>query len=82
MVDDKMCAGVVKDNLMARVGPGLYPDALKRMGAREMDFTKRPVKGFVFVDPEGWDMDRDLDGWIDMCLEYNPQATSSKKKKK
>jgi TfoX/Sxy family transcriptional regulator of competence genes len=80
MVDDKMCAGVVKDNLMARVGPDLYPDALTHKGAREMDFTKRPMKGFVFVDPKGWDMDTDLENWIDLCLLFNPLATSSRKK--
>ncbi len=60
MVDDKMCLGVVKESLMARIDPDIYDEALLRNGCREMDFTKRPMKGFVFVDPEGVDMDADL----------------------
>lgn len=80
MVDDKMCVGVVKDQLMARIDPEFYEEALTKKGAREMDFTKRPMKGYVFVDPEGWDMDEDLDYWIDLCLAYNPKAKASKKK--
>ncbi len=81
MVDDKMCVGVVKNTLMARIGSEIYEEALIKTGAREMDFTGRPMKGFVFVDPEGIDMDEDLEAWIDLCLEYNPRARSSKKKK-
>lgn len=81
MVDEKMCVGIVKDNLMARVDPEEFQELLKREGAREMDFTKRPMKGYVFVDPEGIDFDRDLEFWIDKCLEFNPKAKSSKKRK-
>jgi len=80
MVDGKMCIGVIKDNMMARVGPDAYDAALLREGCREMDFTKRPMKGFVFVKPEGWDMDADLEYWIDLCLAFNPFAKASKKR--
>lgn len=81
MVDDKMCVGIVKDNLMARIDPAIYERALKRKGCREMDFTHRPMKGFVFVEPSGTDMDEDLESWIQLALDYNPKAKSSKKKK-
>jgi len=79
MVKDKMCIGIVKDNLMARIDPEIYSTALTKKGCREMDFTGRPMKGFVFVEPEGIDMDDDLDYWIDLALEYNPKAKSSKR---
>ena len=79
MVDNKMCVGIVKENLMARIDPDVYDKALSRKGCREMDFTRRPMKGFVFVDPEGTDMDEDLAYWIDLALEYNPRAMASKK---
>ena len=79
MVDDKMCLGVVKDLLMARVGPVAYDEALDQPGAREMNFTGKPMKGFVFVEEDGIDMDEDLDHWIELCLDYNPLAKSSKK---
>lgn len=80
MVDDKMCLGVIKENLMARVGTENYAASLKRKGCEEMSFTGKPLKGFVYVTPEGIDMDDDLDYWIQLCLDYNPFAKSSKKK--
>lgn len=79
MVDDKMCVGVVKDQLMARIDPEIYEDALEREGCREMNFTGRPMKGFVFIDPEGTDLDDDLDYWVELALDFNPRAKSSKK---
>lgn len=82
MVDDKMCVGVIKDNLMARIDPNIYEEALSRKGCREMDFTKRPMKGFIYVDAEGTDMDDDLESWIQLALDFNPKAKSSKKKNK
>ncbi len=81
MVNDKMCVGIVKNNLMARVDPGIYSEILEKKGAKQMDFTGRPMKGFIFVEPEGIDLEDDLEYWVDLCLEYNPKAKSSKKKK-
>ncbi len=82
LVDDKMCMGVVHNNLMARIDPEIYEDALKKKGSRKMDFTGRPMKGFVFVEPEGIDFDSDLSDWIQLCLDFNPKAKSSKRKNK
>lgn len=80
MVDDKMCIGVVKEKLMARIDPEVYEEALSKPGCHEMDFTGRPMKGFVFIEPLGIDRDEDLDYWVEMCLDFNPRAQSSKKK--
>ena len=80
MVDDKMCLGIVKNNLMARIGPEIYQEALQKKGCKEMDFTGRTMKGYVFVEPEGVDMEDDLNEWVQLCLDFNPKAKSSKKK--
>lgn len=80
MVDEKMCTGIVKNDLMARIDPSMQKIALSKKGSREMDFTGRPMKGFVFVGPEGTDLDDDLDYWIDLCLDYNPKAGTGNKK--
>lgn len=80
MVNDKMCAGIVGETLMARIDPELYPQALSRPGARQMDFTGRPMQGFVFVEGEGIDADEDLQHWLQLCLDYNPRAKASRKK--
>ncbi len=80
MVDEKMCVGVIKDNLMARVDPEFHDEAITNKSCRAMDFTGRPMKGFVYIEPTGIDMDVDLSYWIDKALEYNPKAKSSKKR--
>ena len=80
MVNDKMCVGVIKKMMMARIDPEKTEEAFARKGCREMDFTHRPMKGFIFVDPEGIDQDRDLEYFIGLALAYNPKAKSSKKK--
>jgi hypothetical protein len=82
MVNDKMCMGIIKNKLMARIDPEKYEDALTKKGCREMDFTHRPMKGFIFVEPEGIDLDKDLEYWIQMALEYNPKVPVKKKTKK
>jgi TfoX/Sxy family transcriptional regulator of competence genes len=79
MVDDKMCVGIIKDELMARVGEAAYPEALSKPGAKEMNFTGRAMKGYVFVEPEGIDFDEDLDYYIQACLDFNSLAKASKK---
>ena len=78
MVDDKMLCGLVKNQLMARIGPGAYAEALAMEHVNKMNFTGRAMTGYVFVDDEGIDMDEDLEHWIQMCLEYNAVAKISK----
>ncbi|MCK9423843.1 MAG: TfoX/Sxy family protein [Bacteroidales bacterium] len=82
LVNDKMCAGITDNKLMARIDPEIHEDALVKKGCRDMDFTRRTMKGFVYVDPEGIDMESDLNYWIQLALDYNPKAKSSKGKKK
>ena len=81
MVDEKMCVGVIKNSLMARIDPEFYNEALTKKGCKIMDFTGRPMKGFVLIEPEGIDLDDDLDYWIQHCLDFNPLAKRSKKRK-
>lgn len=80
MIDGKMCFGIVKNDFMARVGEEEYETLAAQDGARPMDFTKRPMKGYLFVSPEGVDREEELEFWIQRCLDFNPHAKSSKKK--
>ena len=50
MLNGNMCCGETNDDLMVRVGADGLEDALDQPHARPMDFTGRPMKGFVFVD--------------------------------
>lgn len=81
LVEDKMCVGIINDDLMVRVDPEEQNKFLQEKGCRIMDFTNRPMKGYLYVAPEGVDMEDDLDKWVKRCLEFNPKAKSSKKKK-
>ena len=65
--------------MMARIDPERTCEAFSRKGCHEMDFTHRPMKGFIFIDPEGIDRDQDLDYFIRLALDYNPRAKSSRK---
>lgn len=65
MLGGNMCCGVHKGELIVRVGPGHYADALARPGARPMDITGRPMNGWVFVAPAGWRTEKDLRRWVD-----------------
>lgn len=70
MVAGHMCCGIVKDSLMARVGPDVYEQCLAKNYASEMDFTGKPMKGIVYVTPEGLSTDKELKEWITICLEF------------
>lgn len=65
-----MAVGIVDDDLMVRVGPDLYHDALTRPNVREMDFTGRAMKGMVYVGPGGWSDDAELDMWVRLGAAY------------
>jgi TfoX/Sxy family transcriptional regulator of competence genes len=78
MVNDKMCVGVINDDLMARIAPEEYESALQKPGCRPMDFTGRPMKGFVFIDYAHIASDSDLKYWINLALDFNPLAKKSK----
>ena len=77
MVNEKMCVGVDidkktnLDRLMVRVGKLAYEELLNKQGSRKMDFTGKPMRGFLFIGPDGFDMEEDLDFWIEKALEFN-----------
>ena len=66
LVGGRMSVGIVQDKLMVRVGPESYDRVLKERHARQMDFTGRPMKGFIYVVPSGYESDADLERWV--CL--------------
>lgn len=65
-----MFIGIAGEVLMARVGPERYAEALSRPHVRIMGFTGKPMKGYVFVDPPGFESDLDLSRWTELCHEF------------
>ena len=80
MLKGKMCVGVLKDDLMIRLDPDVYETALQKNGCRSMDFTGKPMKGFVFVEPKGIVGKKDFESWLDLALDFNKRAKASKKR--
>lgn len=70
MVQGHMCVGVTIDDLMVRVGSEHYDEAINLPHARKMDFTGRPLRGFIYVSPEGIESDEALQTWVDRALNF------------
>lgn len=64
-IDGNMVCGVVRNELMVRVGPDNYEAALKQSHSRPMDFTGRPMKGYVFVAEQGVKRASSLKMWVE-----------------
>lgn len=70
MLRGHMFVGVLEGSLMARVGPKNYERALAMDGAREMDFTGKPMRGYVFVGPRGLKPAAALRRWVELCADF------------
>lgn len=70
LINGNMACGIVKDELMLRVGPDGYADALAQPQAREMDFTGRALKGMIYVGCEGFAENEDLAAWLDRATAF------------
>lgn len=82
MVNGKMCVGVVKDEMMCRINPTMDEIVLEKTGCQQMDFTGKPMKGYVFISEEGMKTRKAFEYWVSLCLEFNSKAKASKKKSK
>lgn len=75
-----MLVGVVGDELMVRVGPDAYAEALTQPHVREMNFTGRAMKGYVFVGKAGIKTDAALKKWLDAGLAFVEELPAKVKK--
>jgi TfoX/Sxy family transcriptional regulator of competence genes len=64
LLGGQMCCGITKDKFMARVGADAYEDALSKPFTREMDFTGKPLRGFIYVELDGLKAEADLRAWV------------------
>jgi len=64
MLRGNMCVGIVKDDLLVRVGKENHAAAVALPHARVMDFTGKPMQGFIYVSPQGVATESDLRAWV------------------
>ena len=87
-VDDKMLCGIHFDKgygdnlLMVRIGEDAYEKEIIKEVCLPMDFTGRPMRGYIYVTPEGVDSEQELAYWLQLALDFNPEAKKSIKKRK
>lgn len=62
-----MFVGIVGDDLMARIGKPQHAAALAQPHVRTMDFTGKPMAGYVFVAPAALVGDSELTKWVGLC---------------
>ena len=67
--------------MMCRIDPALHDASVEKPGCRTMDFTNRPMQGYIMVDEHEMKTDADFDYWIGLALDFNAKAELSKKKK-
>ena len=79
LVNGKMCCGIIGNKLVARVGPERYESALTQPYVKSMDFTGRPLKGFLYVLPRGVQDPAALKVWIDRSFQYAESLPSKRK---
>jgi TfoX/Sxy family transcriptional regulator of competence genes len=70
LVQGNMACGVNQDDLIVRVGPEAYEDALAEPHTRVFDMTGRPMRGWIVVTPEGYNSDADLDEWVQRGVRF------------
>ena len=80
MVNDKMCIGINEDRIMVRLDPVIYDEVMRKEGCEQMDFTGKPMRGYVFVRDEFLETGKQLDYWVQLALDYNKHAKPGKKR--
>lgn len=70
LADGKMFCGLAKGELMLRVGPERYEEALTEPHVRPMDFTGRPLQGYVYISPAGLKTEKALRRWVEQALTF------------
>ena len=79
MVNQKMCMGIIKDEMMCRIDRSMHETLVEMNGCRTMEFTKKPMIGYVLVEESAMRSPLEFNYWIALCLEFNPMAKASKK---
>ena len=79
MYNGKMCVGIIKDELMCRIDRELHNEVIRKKGCRTMDFTNRPMWGYILVNDSAMKSEKDFNYWIELALEFNKKAKASKK---
>ena len=79
MVDAKICLGIKRDELLVRLPPARHEEFLEMPGVRELS-PRGGMRGFFFIDPDGYARRAQWEFWIQQALDFNPQAKATPRK--
>jgi TfoX/Sxy family transcriptional regulator of competence genes len=78
MVNRKMCITAGANRIMCRIDPALHEEVIKKKGCSTVIMRGREYKGYVHVSAESIKNKKDLEYWLELALDYNKVAKSSK----
>ena len=81
MINNKMCINVSGENLMCRFDPELQDEVSEKEGFEPMMMKGKQLKGYCYVNPEGFKSKKNFEYWMNLSLSFNDRAKASKKKK-
>jgi len=80
IINGKMCINISGKNLMCRFDPALTQNVAEKKGFLPMTMKGKDYKGYCYVEPTGFKNKKDFEFWINLCLDFNDRAKSSKKR--
>ena len=80
MVNDKMCVAADAQSIMCRIHPSLHASAIERPGCSAVVMRGREYRGYIDVHGSALKSKESLKYWIDLCLDFNHEAKSSRRK--
>jgi TfoX/Sxy family transcriptional regulator of competence genes len=78
----RMFVGITGEDLMVRVGPERYEESLGKPHVRPMDFTGRPMKGYIYVAPAGRRADTSLRAWVTLGARFAATLPAAKPRRR
>lgn len=79
LVDEKMCVNIGKDMLMCRFDPEQTEEIAEKIGFLPCIMRGKELNGYCYVEEIGYKSPKDFAFWLDLCLNFNIKAKSSKK---
>ncbi len=70
MLHGNMACGVYEEKLIVRVGPEGYERAMSMPHTAPFDITGRAMKGWVMIQPAGYESDEDLRQWVQRSVDF------------
>jgi TfoX/Sxy family transcriptional regulator of competence genes len=70
LINGHMACGVLDEVLVLRLGEEGADAALEKKHTRPMDFTGKPMKSMIYVDPAGFRGEKALKAWVDRAIAF------------